>query len=532
MIGFEAVTFTYPGAPAPTLRDIDLEIADGELFLVVGATGQGKTTMLRAVNGLVPHFTGGELRGRVRVDTLTTTSPPREFAAVVGTVGQNPANGFVTDRVEDELAYVMENLGIPAATMRRRVEDTLDLLGITGLRGRSLATLSSGEAQRVAIGSVLTAGPRTLVLDEPTSALDPAAAEDVLAILLRLVDDLGLTVLIAEHRLERVAQYATGAARLDADGRLCFGAAAEILAGSELAPPVVRLGRALGWKPTPVSVREARQRAGDLRERLAGSNPPAPSAPSPGAEVLRLGGVTLRYGTREVLRSVDLRVHEGEIVALMGRNGSGKSTLLATIAGMRPAAAGSVSVLGADPQRADAAERIRRVALVPSDPGWLLYERTVAAECATADREHSLTPGTTRALLDRIAPGVAGDHHPRDLSEGQRLAVALAVVCAPGPPLVLLDEPTRGLDLPAKTRLVATLSELAAAGHAVICATHDVELVAELAHRAVVLADREIVADGAARDVVCHSPVFAPQIAKVLAPLPWLTVDEVLEATA
>jgi len=532
MIGFESVTFTYPGAPEPTLRDVDLEIPDGELFLVVGSTGRGKTTLLRAVNGLVPHFTGGELRGRVLVDTLATTAPPREFASVVGAVGQHPASGFVTDRVEDELAYVMENLGVPPATMRRRVEDTLDLLGITALRGRSLATLSSGEAQRVAIGSVLTAGPRTLVLDEPTSALDPAAAEDVLAILLRLVDDLGLTVLIAEHRLERVAQYATGAAHIDTDGRLRAGAAAEILAGSELAPPVVRLGRSLGWNPTPVSVREARRRAGDLRDRLAHRAPPVGRAPNPGAELLRLDGVALRYGNREVLRSVDLSVREGEIVALMGRNGSGKSTLLATIAGMRSPASGAIAVLGTDPQRAEPAQRIRRVALVPSDPSWLLYERTVATECATADREHELAAGTTRTLLDRIAPGVSGEQHPRDLSEGQRLALALAVVCAPGPSLILLDEPTRGLDLPAKTRLVETLRGLAGTGCAVICATHDVELVAELAHRAVVLADREVVADGPARDVVCHSPVFAPQIAKVVAPLPWLTVDEVLAATA
>ncbi|MFM7225036.1 MAG: ABC transporter ATP-binding protein, partial [Actinomycetota bacterium] len=203
MIGFEHVTFTYPGAAEPTLRDVDLTVPDGEFFLLVGETGRGKTTMLRAVNGLVPHFTGGELRGRVHVDELSTVAHPREFATRVGTVGQQPSAGFVTDRVEDELAYVMENLGTDPAAMRRRVEDVLDLLGIAALRWRSLSTLSSGEAQRVAIGSVLTAGPRTLVLDEPTSALDPAAAEDVLAILLRLVDDLGLTVVVAEHRLER-----------------------------------------------------------------------------------------------------------------------------------------------------------------------------------------------------------------------------------------------------------------------------------------------------------------------------------------
>ncbi|MFM8973404.1 MAG: ATP-binding cassette domain-containing protein, partial [Actinomycetota bacterium] len=412
------------------------------------------------------------------------------------------------------------------------VEDVLDLLGIAALRWRSLSTLSSGEAQRVAIGSVLTAGPRTLVLDEPTSALDPAAAEDVLAILLRLVDDLGLTVVVAEHRLERVAQYANRAARIDDTGRLRAGAPATVLADSAMAPPVIRLGTALGWSPPPVSVRDARRHAGALRDRLETCVPRPAPVPVPGEPVLRVAGVAARYGPREVLRSVDLEIGRGEIVAWMGRNGSGKSTLLGLLAGLRPPDAGSIAVLGAAPAALPPGERIRRVALVPSDPGWLLYERSVGAECATADREHGLPSGSTRTLLERITDGVPDDRHPRDLSEGQRLALALAVVCAPTPTLVLLDEPTRGLDLPAKNRLAATLRDLAAAGHTVVCATHDVELVAEVAHRAVVLADREVVADGPAREVVCHSPVFAPQIAKVVAPLAWLTVTEVLEATA
>jgi energy-coupling factor transport system ATP-binding protein len=208
MIVFEHVTITYPGSDRPVLRDVDLHVAEGELCLVVGRTGSGKSTLLRAVNGLVPHFTGGHLAGRVTVAGRDTGPPPRDLADVVGVVGQDPRSGFVTDVVEEELAYGMESLGLPPDVMRRRVEETLDLLGLVDLRARPLQTLSGGERQRVAIGSVLTAHPRVLVLDEPTSALDPPAAEEVLAALHRLVHDLGLTVLLAEHRLERVVQYA------------------------------------------------------------------------------------------------------------------------------------------------------------------------------------------------------------------------------------------------------------------------------------------------------------------------------------
>jgi energy-coupling factor transport system ATP-binding protein len=227
------------------------------------------------------------------------------------------------------------------------------------------------------------------------------------------------------------------------------------------------------------------------------------------------------------LDGVSFEARAGEVVALMGRNGSGKSTLLTHLAGLRSPSAGRVTVLGARPTDLPARKLITVVGLVPQDAGALLYGASVAEECATADRETGLAPGTTVAMLEEVLPGVPGDRHPRDLSEGQRLALALAIVLAPRPSLVLLDEPTRGLDYPSKARLVTVVRKLAANGDCIVVATHDVELVAQLATRAVVLAEGEVVADGPARDVVCHSPVFAPQVAKVLAPEPWLTVDEV-----
>ena len=538
MIRFEDVSVTYDGATAPVLAHVDLHVPEGELVLVVGRTGTGKSTLLRCVNGLVPHFTGGTLSGRVTVAGRDTRlHPPRELADVVGVVPQDPLSGFVTDMVEDELAYGMESIGLAPALMRRRVEETLDLLGLADLRQRSLLSLSGGQRQRVAIGAVLTTHPKVLVLDEPTSALDPGAAEEVLAALQRLVHDLGVTVLLAEHRLERVVQYADRVVVVPGDGEaLVVGTPVDVMVDAPVAPPVVELGRLAGWSPLPLTVRDARRAAGPLAERLAplvdeaARRTRAALHVIDGEPALTVSDVVVRHGSVPALRGVSLAADRGEIVAVMGRNGAGKSTLLSTLVGLHVPQRGTVSVGGAAPATLRGRELVRRVGLVPQEPTDLLVADRVREECAASDRDCGVAAGTTRAVLDRLAPGISPDTHPRDLSEGQRLALALSVVLASQPPVLLLDEPTRGLDYSAKQRLVATLRELSATGHCVLMATHDVELAAEVATRVVVLADGEVVADGPATDVVVGSPMFAPQVSKVLAPQPWLTVSEVAAA--
>ncbi len=534
MISFEHVSITYPGAAASVLVDVNLYIPEGELVLVVGRTGSGKSTLLRAINGLVPHFTGGTLSGRILVDGRdTAVNPPRELADLVGVVPQDPMSGFVADIVEEELAYGMECLGLAPDVMRRRVEETLDLLGLVELRNRPLLSLSAGQRQRVAIGAVLTSHPKILVLDEPTSALDPGAAEDVLAALQRLVHDLNVTVVMAEHRLERVVQYADRVVVVPGDGEpVISGTPSEMMGDAPIAPPVVELGRLAGWDPLPLTIRDARRAAGPLRELLTGR--PAPlrvingerdSAPLTSADHL-----TVRYGDVSALRNVSTTISRGEIVALMGRNGAGKSTLLNTMVGLRATSAGIVRTNGKDPREIKGSELVHCVGLVPQDPGDLLEASTVAGECRSSDHDASVDPGTTRALLALLAPEVLDGTHPRDLSEGQRLLLALAIVLAARPPLLLLDEPTRGLDYPTKARLAKILRELAAGGHGIVLATHDVELAAEVATRVIVLAEGEIVADGPTAEVVLASPMFAPQVAKILAPENWLTVAEVRAA--
>lgn len=546
---FERVTITYPDSPRAALTAVDLAVDEGELCLVIGPTGSGKSTLLGAVNGLVPHFTGGTLQGSVRLlGRNTRENRPRDLADIVGVVGQNPIAGFVTDTVEEELAYGMEQLALAPGVMRKRVEETLDLLGLADLRHRPLRDLSGGEQQRVAIGSVLTTHPRVLVLDEPTSALDPTAAEEVLSAITRLVHDLGVTVVLAEHRIERVLQYADQLVHVSSDGRVQSGPPAELMATSSIAPPVVELGRLAGWMPLPLSVRDARRRAAPLRARLGGStaHPRDRRLPSDdGTQVLKATGIIVRYGDVVAVCDVDLTLRAGEVTALMGRNGSGKSSLLWALQGSGPRDRGRVAVVarhdagsngarqgGLDPATLDPARGRRLVGLVPQEPGDLLYLDTVAGECEHADQESDATAGSCARLLERIAPGIALHQHPRDLSEGQRLALVLAIQLSADPAVLLLDEPTRGLDYGAKRRLRDVLHELAGRGRAVLLSTHDVEFVADTAHRVLVMADGEVVADGPTVDVIVSSPAFAPQVAKILSPQPWLTVRDVRTALA
>ncbi len=392
-------------------------------------------------------------------------------------------------------------------------------------------TLSAGQQQRVAIGAVLTSHPKVLVLDEPTSALDPGAAEEILAALQRLVHDLGITVVMAEHRLERVIQYVDRVIVVPGNAEpLIIGAPQDAMRTAPIAPPVVELGRVAGWNPLPLSVRDARRVAGPLRNLLVDQTPPVRSNQSvENSEVLaKAKNLSVRYGHHSALRDVTFEIHSGEVIALMGRNGAGKSTLLNAIVGLRTPTSGSIITHGENPKSLKGVDLLKSVGFVPQSPGDLLEATTVGDECRTADRDAHVEPGTTRALLDLLAPEIEDSTHPRDLSEGQRLLLALVIVLAARPPLLLLDEPTRGLDYPTKIRLVDTLRNLADAGHAIMLATHDVELAAEVATRVIVIAEGEVVADGQTADVVVASPMFAPQIAKVMAPYPWLTVTDVV----
>ena len=536
MISFNQVSLIYPQAQKTIFNDLTFLVPEGELLLIMGQTGSGKSSLLKLINGLVPHHTGGILSGEITVAGRSTRMHrPRELADLIGIVGQNPAEGFVTDTVEEEIAFGMESLGVPREVMRKRVEETLDLLGLAQLRNRSLSTLSGGEAQRVAIAAVLTMHPKVLLLDEPTSALDPIAAEEVLSILARLVHDLGLTIIIAEHRLERVLQFVDRIIHVlgeENSGQVRIGLPEEIMAQSQSAPPVVLLGKDQDWNPLPLTVRDARRLAEPLREKLANLSPPIRKS----AEVkslqliLEIKKLVVEYEKKVAVKGIDLEVSQGEVVAIMGRNGAGKSSLLGSAVGITPIKSGQVLLDGKPAPELKGKSLISLVGFVPQEATDLLYGESVLQECAFADRDSQVTQGTTYMILNQLLPDISEIAHPRDLSEGQRLCLVLAIVLAAAPKLLILDEPTRGLDYSAKLRLIKILRSMANEGRSVILATHDVELVAEVATRVVFMAEGEKIADGSTLDILTSSPAFAPQISKILAPGKWLTFSEITSA--
>ncbi len=539
MITFRHITYTYPEATRPTLRDLSLHLPEAAFALVVGPSGAGKSTLLRCVNGLTPHFSGGTLAGELIVNGVDPVrAEPRVMSRRVGFVFQDPEAQFVVDRVEDEIAFALENAALPRPEMRVRVEEALDLLDLAPLRQRRLDTLSGGERQRVAIAAALALRPRILVLDEPTSQLDPQSAADVLHALMRLNSDLGLTVLLAEHRLERVLPFVDTLIFLPGgDAAPRIGPTRAVLREIDLSgPPLVTLGRALGWDPLPLTVKEG------LAFSRAAAPPECPS-PKPTVKTfqttpyLNVRNLDVRYDNRPVLRGVSLAVHSGEIVALMGRNGAGKSTLLKALVGLVKPRQGRIDVRGRSIAGREVFDVCRFVGYLPQDPNALLFAETVEEELLITLRNHGLAqqPGahdslSPTALLRRLGLADKTAAYPRDLSAGERQRVALGAVTVTRPGALLLDEPTRGLDYAAKRTLTDLLGGWRAEGMAILLVTHDVELAAAAADRVLLMSQGDIIADGSPSAILGASPLFAPQVARLFPGSGCLTPEDVLDS--
>ena len=509
LVSIADLTYRYPGALAPALDAVSLEVGAGEFVVLAGASGSGKSSLLRAVSGLVPHFYGGAISGRVAVaGNDTREHGPGDLARDVGTLFQDPETQIVMGTVRAELAFGVENRGWRPAAVARAVEEAALALAVDGLLDRPTAELSGGELQRVALGGTLAGRPAVVCLDEPTSQLDPVAGDELIGLLRRLNEDQDLTVILAEHRLERCLAAADRVigmieGRIEFDGppvgflEWALGAApylvtpgARLLSRAGLDPqPGVKAARAAlraaRMLPDPQPIPETETETGHLRR---------PWKRPKQQHALRFDGVwhELRDGP-VALRGLSLAVGSGERVALMGRNGAGKSTLLRHAAGLMKPTRGQIETSG-------------RVALLLQNPTDYLVHDSVAEEAPVA-------------ALARFGVAALAERHPRDLSGGEKQRLALAIVLGDGaagaaePAVLCLDEPTRGMDRAVKDDLVAILHTLSAA---VIVATHDPEFAAAFADRVVLLADGAVIADGAAVEVLCGGAYFATETARIL----------------
>jgi energy-coupling factor transporter ATP-binding protein EcfA2 len=521
------LSYSYPHALAPALVEVSLEVAPGEFVLLAGRSASGKSTLLKAACGLVPHFHGGEIEGEVRVAELDAiASGPGELAAAVGYVAQDPETQVVSTTVAAEIELPLEMRGDEPADRARAVEEVALALAIPHLLDRTVDTLSGGELQRVALAAALVTRPRLILLDEPTSQLDPVAGDELIWLLRRLNEEWGVAVLLAEHRLERCLAAADRVAAMES-GRLSFdGAPSEFLtwardADPALETPAARLFSLAGIDPLPTGVREARQTLRGMgithppNRSTRRVSDPHPSGPAP-KSVFKAKNlwVALDRGEdlRDVLKSIDLTIRRGERVALMGRNGAGKSTLLRTAAGMHDPVAGKIDV--------------DSVALLTQNPGDYLVRERVGDEL----------PGDEGAAALRVVgleEKIEADS--RDLSGGERQRLALTIALAGRmegellPGVVALDEPTRGMDRARKRDLVTLIHRLAGdvdfvpheetkstRGAAVVVATHDVEFAAEFAERVVLLGDGVVIADGPSAEILSGGWYFATEVARVL----------------
>jgi energy-coupling factor transporter ATP-binding protein EcfA2 len=517
------VTYSYPTAGASALGDVSLDLSPGEFTLLAGRSASGKSTLLRAACGLVPHFHGGEIEGRIEVAGLDAIAAgPGELAAVVGYVAQDPETQVVSTTVAAEIELPLEMRGDEPADRARAVEEVALALAIPHLLDRAVDTLSGGELQRVALAAALVTRPRLILLDEPTSQLDPVAGDELIWLLRRLNEEWGVAVLLAEHRLERCLAAADRVVAMEGGGIAFDGAPPDFLAWSHendaaLSTPAARLFSLAGLRPLPVGVRDARQtlRGTEIAHppHIARRRVRDPRPTDPVLEAKNLW-VELDRGEemRDVLRGIDLRLRPGERVALMGRNGAGKSTLLRTAAGLHEPVAGKL--------------RVGSIALLTQNPSDYLVRERVGDEL----------PGDEgMAALRIVGLEHAIDADPRDLSGGERQRLALAIALAGRmegdqlPAVVALDEPTRGMDHIRKDELVALIRSLAGdvdfvtqevtkstRGAAVVVATHDVEFASAFAERVVLLGEGVVIADGPMEEILSGGWYFATEVARVL----------------
>ncbi len=522
------LTYYYPEKGNSALRDVSFTVSEGEFVLLAGASGCGKSSLLRALAGLIPDYYGGTVGGIVRYAGCSLQNwDKRHLAREVGLIFQDPEQQLVMTSVEQEIAFGLENLGIDFAEMKRRVAEVLSLFNLTALRNCSTFTLSGGQKQKVVLAAVLAMYPRVLLLDEPTSQLDPVSAQELLNYIHRLNLEWGLTVILVEQRTDRCFHLVDRVVLMEQGKIIHQGQPAEMVHWSGgryrfFMPPVARIFSQLKMGSVPLTIKEGRKLLQQKGLPLALNKipaavpvdlPPIQNADAPAPPLLRVKDLEYAYaGRTPCLKFINLSLYPGEITSILGENGSGKTTLLKTVNGLLTPRRGKIYLKNEDVTGRHAEILADRIAYLSQNPNDYLFHNTVQEEIAFGIKA---CDGKTAVRVKKIMQLLEIEHlaaiHPRDCAGGEKQRIALATVLVKDPCILLLDEPTRGLDPALKQHLAKLLQKIRKEGKAIVVVTHDVEFAAEVASRVVILHDGQVVADGRRDTVLANSLYYAPQ---------------------
>ena len=532
------ITYFYPSSTTPALENISLEVKRGEFLIIAGPSGGGKSTLMRIILGLIPHIYGGELHGEVLVNGVNVVE--KGFKAIVNSVGvvmQNPENQVVNIVVEEEIAFTLENLLYEPEDIRRRVNEAIRVLGIEHLRRRLTHTLSSGEIQKVVIASALALNSKVLILDEPLAHLDPQGARELVSTLYKLCKEREITVIIVEHRLSELIKYTDRIVVLnkrilfDGEPTLAINKLLEI--GVEV-PPVSRLFKELNKSPIPLYVDskaiETLARGIVNSKCICTSSSVNDNYDDPAVHrsdrVISVEDLWYKYPDgRVALRGVNLEVFRGEFIAIVGANGAGKTTLIKHFNGLLKPWRGRILIFGRDTRSSTVAELARSVGVVFQNPLHQFFEKTVLREVLFTLSNFGCKNCVDRALEVLKVFGLEdfAERSPYELSIGEQRRLAIASIVAYEPPVIVLDEPTAGIDYSLKLELLKMLTRIIEKKKTVIIVSHDIEFLA-LAPltRIVVMANGEVVASGSPREVfysidtLKDSHITPPQIVELV----------------
>ncbi len=572
LLKIENLSFKYFKGEDLVLKNINLELHEGEFVLLIGPSGCGKSTLINTINGLIPHVIRGIRKGKVLLEGKDVRDLElKDISTIVGTVFQDPETQFFTLTVLEELAFGPENLRLPVEEIEKRIDFAVKATGIQDLLKKDLMSLSGGQKQRVAIASALTMMPKILILDEPTTNLDPKGAAEVLKTIKKLRDETNMLIILIEHKLEEVSRYADKVIVMNNGEIIAFGDVRDVYSNPQLLydlgirPPwsaetIIELKK-LGLLPSDVPIPVSPEEASDILAKAVSKVNNSINANdfdfvkrdleyyeklSEKDPVIEIENLWHQYPDGTVaLRGINLTIREGEFVGLIGQNGAGKSTLLLHLIGLLRPSHGRIKVFGKDIHKTSIAELAQSIGLIFQNPDLMLFQNTVWSEIAFGPKNIGLPKDEIKERVEEALEMMRlvgfEKRHPRALSRGQRHRVAVASILSMRPKIIIADEPTTGQDYGASKKYLELLQRLNAAGTTIILVSHSMDLVARYAKRVVVLKKGKILIDGPTREVyskeniLAETDLFAPYITRIAKPLydhgapTILTLEELIE---